>query len=1001
MEFGWLLRHYRTRLGLTQEALADRADLSPRSVFGLEHGETRPQRDTAERLARSLALSREEHARFLAAARPAPRRSSAADRFRSGSYPDAARPASDRKDRLGDQASAASVDRPAEVIPNNLPYQITSFIGREQELLRVTQVLSDRSSSHRLLTLTGPGGCGKTRLALEVAVRFVRKPMSPTTGSTSAPFLDGVWLVELAPVADRELVPWAVASVLGVREQPHAPLVTTLTDALRPRRLLLVLDNCEHVLEACATLVDALLRSCPDLRILVTSRQTLGITGEVSWRVPSLSTPPLFTGGTTRCERETARGNLAASRRVTSSTSGERDVESARSPRGPFARSGWGREGVEGYDAVRLFVDRAAVADPDFQLDETNAAVVGRICQRLDGIPLAIELAAARVRSLTVEEIERRLDDRFTLLTRGSPVALPRHRTLRALVDWSYELLSETERALFRRLAVFAGSFSLDAVEAIAPPLLAHDPAHPVVRAGGGDVLEGLSHLVEKSLVLAETRGATTRYRLLETLREYARECLDASGEAEAVRARHARFYVELAERVCREFANPRRASWLDLLDIEIDNLRAALAWGLECDVDVGLRVAGALGHFWRSRGFADEERNQVEALLAAPASSDRPEHRRYRARGLVTAGTLAQTRGDTEDAVARIEESVSILRALEDQQALARALGELGIIAYERGDFFRAKTLHEESLAIRRDVGDAAGVAETLAHLGIIAANQGEYERAEILYDESLASERQIENADGIARALAGLGLVAYRRGDVERAGRFYEESLHWRRVAGDRRGIAHAIGDLAAVAAARGDDDRAEEEFGESIAIYRAIGYRRGEAWVLIELGSIADRRGDGRRAAALYEEGLALHREIGNVAGVAYALMVVGLAALRHGRLDRARALFVESASLYDQIGDPVHLARCIEGLAEVAVRAHSSSLAARLFGSASSVLASRQVTLPLPDQRRIERLTATIRAELGADTFAAAWAAGASIALGDVLREGIAFPITNSE
>ena len=452
-------------------------------------------------------------------------------------------------------------------------------MGRERELGEAAALLG----AHRLVTLTGPGGTGKTRLALQAAAEVLEAHP------------DGVWLVELAALADPALVPQAVAAAVGVREEPGRPLPATLTDALRPKRLLLVLDNCEHLLDACARLADALLRACPHVRVLATSREALGLAGETAWRVPSLTVPDV------------------------ADTQHAPDVAD-----------------VARYAAVRLFADRAAAVQPEFVLTDENAAAVAQICARLDGIPLAIELAAARVRVLPPRQLLERLDDRFRILTGGSRTALERHQTLRAAVDWSYDLLTEPERALFARLAVFAGGWTLEAAEQ--------------VGAGEGiespEVLDLLTRLADQSLVVAQEQpDGTARYRLLESLRQYGRDKLAARAEAPAVRDRHLAHFLALAERADPGLYGPDAPAWIERLEVEHDNLRAALDWALgpaagQGQAARGLRLAGALEYFWFLRVHRREGLARLQQALAhtddAPSAA--------RAQALYSAGALATT---------------------------------------------------------------------------------------------------------------------------------------------------------------------------------------------------------------------------------------------------------------------------------------------------------------------------------------------------------------------
>jgi predicted ATPase/class 3 adenylate cyclase len=484
-----------------------------------------------------------------------------------------------------------------DALPNNLPLQLTSFVGREREQAEVRRLLT----TARLVTLTGTGGCGKTRLALQVGAELADA------------FADGVWFVDLAPLADPALVPQTVAAVLGVHEVAGRPLLQTVADHLRGRELLLILDNCEHLLDACAQLADALLRACPRLRILATSRELLGVAGESAWRVPSLTLPD------------------------------------ARQP--PAAAS------LTQYEAVRLFIERAVAALPTFAVTNQNAPAVAQLCWRLDGIPLAIELAAARVRMLTVEQIAARLDDRFRLLTGGSRTALRRQQTLQAAIDWSYQLLSEEERLLLQRLAVFAGGWTLEAAEAVGVG----------ASIEGADVLDLLGALVDKSLVVAEGQGAHERYRLLETIRQYAGEKLLEAGEVGPIRDQHRDWYVGLAARAEPELTGPGEEEWLGRLEVEHDNLRAALAWSLEGDPGVGLRLAASLGGFWARHGHLVEGRRWLEAFLTRAPAPDDPEEQRVRARALRRAGILASDQQDRAAARTFLAESLILFRALGD----------------------------------------------------------------------------------------------------------------------------------------------------------------------------------------------------------------------------------------------------------------------------------------------------------------------------------------------
>jgi non-specific serine/threonine protein kinase len=576
---------------------------------------------------------------------------------------------------------------------------VTSFVGRAREQIEVLSLLEHG----RLVTLTGAGGAGKTRLLLQVAARSVET------------YPDGVWLVELATLADQALVPQAVAAALGAREEPGQRLRATLAAALQPRTVLLLLDNCEHLLAGCAAVVSGLLRACPNVRILASSREGMGVAGETIYRVPSLALP---------------------------------DLDRLPDP-----------EQLSEYEAVQLFLDRARARRPAFCLTDRNAHAVAQVCAHLDGMPLAIELAAVRVDSLAVEAIAARLDDRFRLLTGGARDALPRQRTLRAALDWSYDLLREAEQLLLDRLAVFAGGCTL--------------PAAEVVGAGQGiedwEVLDLLGSLVNKSLVQTDERVAgELRYGLLETVRQYGQERLSARGGVAAVRDRHLALYLLLAEETEPQLTGPEQVTWLDRLETEHDNLRAALAWARDQRrAEEGLRLAGALWRFWDMRGYFDEGRTWLEAALAsgeggAPA---------VRARALNGAGYLSYLQGDFEHATALHEAALTLARGIGDKQIIASSLNYLGRVVETQGEYGRATALLDEALALAREVGDTQVIATSLTCLGWMAQCQGEYERAADLHRESLVLYRQMGDKAGIAWALDCAGGIARQRGEFGRS--------------------------------------------------------------------------------------------------------------------------------------------------------------------------------------------------------------------------------------
>jgi predicted ATPase/serine/threonine protein kinase len=629
---------------------------------------------------------------------------------------------------------------------NNLPHPMTRFVGRDQQIGEVRGWLARA----RLVTLVGPGGIGKTRLALEVAARLLRE------------YDDGVWLVELASLADPALVPAAIVSALGLHDQGGAPATEALTAWLRERRVLLVLDNCEHLVEACAGVARELLEVCPNLRVLATSREALGVDGESVWPVPTLSLAPA--------------DSLHA-------------LES---------------------EAARLFIDRATLRKPAFEATPANAHAVAALCERLEGIPLAIELAAARVKVLTVEQILDRLDDRFRLLADGSRTA-SRQQTLRATIDWSYELLTDEERALLRRLSVFSGGWTLEAAEAV---------------AGGSaeqlDVLDLLSRLIDKSLVTVEEREGTARFGMLEMIREYGLDLLAEQGEATAVRRRHAEYVLVAAEAAERAIRSGQSAESVARLEEEHDNLRAALAWSLENDAELCLKLAVATNQFRALHGHLMEARETMEAALARGVSAPA----RLRVTALLGAGFVA------------------------------------GLV----GDLAAARGLYEQGVPLARESGDAAQLATLAYGLGTVADMEGDLKAARGYFEQSLAASRQSENDALAAESLNGLGEVARQEGDWDAARGYYEQSAALCRHAGNDHALSVVLCNLGAVECELASLDTAEGCYAEALALARDLGSREFIAYGLDGLGAVAARRGEWERAARFAGAAEALLDEVG---------------------------------------------------------------------------------------------------------------------------------------
>jgi non-specific serine/threonine protein kinase len=613
---------------------------------------------------------------------------------------------------------------------HNLPQQLTSFIGRARESAQIEQLLA----ANRLVTLTGAGGCGKTRLALHVAGALLER------------HAEGLRVVELAPLSDATLIVPALARALAIEERAGTDLEDTVIEWLESRQQLLLLDNAEHVLDASARLVEKLLRRCPRLVVLVTSRERLGIAGELTYGVPSLSVPE--------------------------------------------ARHDTTREEALAFEATRLFIERARLQRPDFDIADQDAAALASICRRLDGIALAIELAASRVRMMSLEELERRLDDRFGVLTGGSRTALPRHRTLRALIDWSHELLDGAERAVLRRASVFAGGWTLAAAE-------------HVCSGAGVDrtaILDLLTSLTDKSLVSIDVRGSETRFGMLETVRHYAQDRLRESGEEESMRDRHVDFFRGMAGRLLDPLQKDSELqAKLLRLDLEHDNIRAALAW---CETApgrcvAGLALAGELHWFWRMRGHYGEGQAWIARLLAIAPDAERSD---AHASAFHAAGALSYLHGDYAAAEVRHRQALAIWRQLDNRRGISRSLNSLGSIARSRGELSAARGLYEEALSIAREIGDRRSVSMGLQCLGTVAHEAGDYAAAQALLEECVSASHDI-GAWREAVALSELGAVRHARGDLEAARSMLLAALEGQRELGDRPGIAKTLIRLAIV--------------------------------------------------------------------------------------------------------------------------------------------------------------------------------------------------------
>lgn len=758
LSFGQWLRHRRRELDLTQEELGQRVGCARITIRKIEADEMRPSKQLAVLLGEYLGVSVGEREKFI--------------RFARGEQP----------------AGAIAAARPS----HNLPYSLNNFIGREHEIGIIQQSLH----VSRLVTLTGAGGSGKTRLAIEVACQMLDW------------FPDGVWFVRFASLSDFVMVQQAVASALGIRETPNFPLIQTLSDYLYPKKLLLLFDNCEHLIGECARTAERLLQSCPQLQILATSREALNIAGEVQYYVPTLSLPD---------EDESAS-----------------------------------LTGLMQSEAVRLFIERGADANSGFALSENNAAAVAQICRRLDGIPLALELAAACVKALSLEQIAAYLDDRFRLLIGGNRTALPRQRTLLATIDWSHNLLSQAERVVLRRLSVFAGGWDLEAAEFVCTgeDLQPHQ------------ILESQLRLIEKSLIVAETNKGELRYHMLETIRQYALQKLSEAGEVEQTRMRHLEFFLAFGERAEAGFKSRDFLHWLDRMERERDNLRAAMDYANTLHhTESALRLVGSTFWVWWLRGPWSEGQKWAEVALAG--ASNKPVA--SKAKTLMALGIAFIPQTNLSEARKWLGKSATMCRQLEDEWQYAFVIMSIGFCFLRENKPAMATRLLEEALQIAREVNDKWLLAYCLFILAEDLFYQGNLSEGRAMLEESLGLIHEMGDHMVRGDVLGLSGEMADSEGDYTRALQLYEESLAFARELGDVDTIVNIEFNIGRVCQITGQNDKAAEHFKETLQVSLRSGKRSTLIGAVKGLGVVAHARGDSCRAVRLLQAGVSLFNNL----------------------------------------------------------------------------------------------------------------------------------------
>lgn len=851
--FGELLKRYRMMAGFTQEALAEKANISTKTISSLERYSDRlPRLETVTLLANALDLNEEQRRHLLAVA---------------------------RQDPLNTQLDGANHHENSKSIPNNLPLQLTSFIGREQVMARIKDLLS----TTRLLSLTGAGGTGKTRLALEVASDLLGE------------YPDGVWFIELAALNDSTLISQSVATVLGLGEEASRPTIAVICDYFRTKTALLILDNCEHLIEASARLADATLQAAPQLKILATSREVLGLVCETTYPVPTLTVPP-------------PDANLGDIKTLTQ------------------------------YEAVRLFIGRALAVQPDFDDSQANASAVAQICQRLDGLPLALELAAARMRSMSVEQLAARLDNRFRLLTGGSRTALPRQQTLRAAIEWSYDLLTDEERILWRWLSVFTGGWTLEAAQAVGE----------MAQLGEEDVLDLLQRLVDKSLIQFVPLKDGSRYQMLESLQEYGRDKLLETQEMVAARNQHLDHFLKLAQQAETQLIGSAQFEWLERLDKERDNFRMALKWSLNHGpIDAGLALIDALRVYWDLRIKWSEGIELATQLLAHPQAAAPT---LLRGQGLLTAAYIYMNVGERATGGRYLDELIAIAPELGNAGHRILALGLcLSVNHFYRNNPEKAESLLEQAFNLAHPLNDEWLSGNILRASGRVFFSNKEYHSARQQFEASMEQFRSVGDQYSIARVSLDLSLVDFLEGDLSKAQQGVEQNLMFHRRVKNQKGICIALTLLGEIA-------RTEERYD---------------------------------LARDFYAEALEIAHDLGMKSALVDLLLNFGFVALHDGDLDSARTHFAADLSLAQESGREDQLAFVLMGFGDLAAVEGNAPRAVRLFAAASTIEFDKRAITPADEAEQAHYLSLA-RTQLDETNFAIAWEEGHAMTLEQAIK-----------